>query len=791
MGCGKSSTAFYIAMAFGETMDYDVVIFSNPDDIFKYGFEDKKQIFLIDDVFGKYSVSDYNSMWWNHHGKFVQNNILNKNKDLKLIMTSRLHIFLTVNPKQPTFCHLDFTSEDLVLTLIERKMIGKCYLRDDIIDDIGQDVIMSNSFFPALCANVRAENEENIIKYFTLPVSYISSETINMRTSGDLFYLALTILLIFNNKVKKDFFNEGSRQFDEMLKFLSKEIGFDRQPSKPFLHSRFIALKRSYVLENSEYFECLHINLFNALVLSIGSCIVRTLIVYGESSFLNERTCLETSGEDYPNLRIVIPKELQDMYFDRILSDMKLGKHNLYKGHQHSSVGFRQSCIEHLKKFLNKDDLIKGSHHGTKVLHVVSAEGFADYVEFFLGLKNTLVNLKDDYGQTALHKACMHGHTHVAKILLSNHASIDLTDNNNETALYIACKKNKIETVKYLLSSGANIKPKNCDLKSPLHVACLHGNKEIAKFLLENKAKVNVNDQDTNNYTPLHLACVNGRAKVVELLVQYKLDKLNINLVDYENKTAMYIAAEQGNPDIVRLLMGLSPNLDIATNSGRVALHCACEYGYEEIARLLIEHKADINIDDTAGCTPLHIACENGHLRIVELLLHDNTNVNVRNKLRNTPLLIACEKGNTEIVKFLLKNGADTNCKSNENMTPLYKACANDQTDIVSLLLKHEALIDEPNENLQTPLFRACLKGNYNVVNELLRNGASVNKSNINGLTPLHEACIDKREDIVMLLLNSDADIEKEDKEGVTPLEIAYKSGNTCILDALLLKQQK
>ncbi|VDI49724.1 Hypothetical predicted protein [Mytilus galloprovincialis] len=786
MGCGKSSTAFHIAMVFDKTEDCDVVIISDLDDLFKYASEDKKQLFLIDDVFGEYSVSDYKSMWWNHHGKFVQN-ILNKNKDLKLILTSRLHIFLTVKPTQPTFCHLDFTSEDLMLTLEERKMIGRCYLRDhiidDIIDDTGEEAILLTSFFPSLCANVRAENKEHIIEYFTLPVDYISSEINNMRKSGDLFFLALNILIIFNNKVKKIFFNKGCRQYDEMLRFLSKEIGFNRQPSKPLLFSRFIALKRSYVLEESEYFECLHINLFNALVLSIGPSIVRTLILYGESSFLNKRTCLETSGGDCPKQTIVIPKELQEMYFDRMLSDMKLGKHELYKGHQHSSVEFRKSYIAYFKKYLKASDLKKGSH-AAKCLLVMSAEGFVEYVEFFLGLEKTLVNLKDNCGQTALHKACLHGHTDVAKLLLDNGASIDLTDNNNETALYIACKNNKSETVEYLLSRGSNIKPKKCDSKCPLHVVCLNGNREIAKYLLDKNAKVN--DQDNNKSTSLHLACANGHAKVVDLLIKYKID---VNLKNNDNKTAIYIAVEQGNIDIVHSLLALNPKLDIATHNGRVPLHCACELRYEDISELLIERMENINIADNADCTPLYIACKNGLTRIVKLLLHNNATVNLRNEQRNTPLLVACEKGYIKIVNLLLAKEFDPNCKNNDQMTPLYEACYNDQTDIVSLLIKYGALINEPAENLQTPLFRACLKGNCNVAKELLKNGASVNQPNMSGLTPLHEACIEKREDIVMLLLNSNADITKKDKKGVTPLDIACKSGNKCIEDALLLKK--
>lgn len=781
MGCGKSSIAFHSVMALEQTEKFDVMIISNQDDIFKYAITDKMQLFLIDDVFGQYSVSDYKSLWWKHNAQFVQN-ILQQNDNLKLIMTSRLHILNLVNPKLPTFCHLNLISEDLALTFTERKMIGRQYLQDDIIDNIGEKVIMSDSFFPALCAKVPSENKENIIDYFTLPVEYICSETINMRKSGDLFYLSLTILIIFDNKVKKDFFNESSHQYDKMLHFLSKEIGFNRQPLKSLLFSHYIALKDSYVFEKKEYFECLHENLFNSLVLSIGPCMLHSLIVYGESSFLNERTVLETAGGYHPKLTIVIPNELQNMYFERMLSDIKSGNHDFLKSHEHSLKGFRESFITYLQTHLKEGELKKSSHAST-VLHVVSSEGFVDYVEFSLGLEKNIVNQKDNLGQTALHKACINGHITVATVLLNKGATIDTSDNNKRTALDIACAKNLTDLVKLLLSRGAHIRQNQSDLRSSLHIVCSNGNKELAELLLEKKAKVN--DQDSHGQTPLHLACKKRHIDIVELLVNYKPD---LNILDDKYRTALYIAVDENDINIVNGLLELNPKLDIFTEEGRVALHCACQHGSVEITKMLIIKEANINIGDKQGSTPLYVACKNGHLNVVKLLLSFNANVHIRNAIRNTPLLIACENKFTEIVKLLLNKQADANCKNDAQMTPLLTACISDQMEIVSLLMAHEASVNEPDKTLRTPLFLACLNGNCHLAAELLKSKPCVNKTNNAGLTPLHIACMQKRKDLVLLLIDSGADIQKKDEKGVTPLEIASLSGNKCIKNALINK---
>lgn len=786
-GCGKSSLAFHIALQLEDTYGFDFMIISNPDDILRYASEDKKQLLLIDDVFGKFSVSNDDMFWWKRQSEFIQY-LMTRNRNLRLLMTSRLHIYhLAENELEVKFCSFNLISKDLSLTVDDRKELGKCYLPDDI--KLSEEVMLLYEFFPALCANFYDCKNENSIQYFTCPVEYIKTDIENISKASDLSYLALAVLIICGNNVNKDMFNQDNNKYDEMLKFVSKELDFEKKPSKKLLSKYFIALTDSYVLDKGSSFKCLHMNLFNTLAYCMGPSIILSILRYGTTSFITDRMQLEISSENYPKLTIVIPKSSQDVYFERMLLDLKAGFHNIFNSNQHKSPECRTLYIQYMTKHLKKKDLKTGTD-GTTVLHVVSAEGFEDYVDFFLKINKPkffvfkhIVNLKDNLGQTALHKACKKGHMTIAKLLLDNNAYVDTLDNDDRTALDMACSSELYATVELLLSRNATIRPKCTDLQSVLHVACKNNHFKIAQLLLENNA--NVNERDTHGHTPLHLACEEGHSEIVDLLLKYKIEK-TVDIVDNKGRTALYLAADKNYLPIVQSLLDSKAKPDMHTDEIRFPLHCACQNGSLKIATLLITRNASVDIFDNKRCTPLYLACLNGHIEVAKLLLHYKADANKRNHFRNTPILAACQNNHNEIVKLLLDNNADINCKNKNMSTLLHVAVTNNNVDIILLLLKYGALVNEPDKNDQTPLLLACLKGYHIVAAELVKHGASINMANRNGETPLYISCKEGHVETVKMLLNAGANVNQDTNDGLTPLHMACEGEREHIVKVLL-----
>lgn len=138
---------------------------------YKVCIERQKQIFLIDDAFGKYNVSKYDTHWWSGHGESVHQ-LVTRNANLRLLITSRLNIYLSLDLLQlkDKFCLLNLTSKEVALPYEERQMIGRCYLQENIIDNLSEDVVMSYSFFSMLCGIFNIYSNENIVDYFTNPV---------------------------------------------------------------------------------------------------------------------------------------------------------------------------------------------------------------------------------------------------------------------------------------------------------------------------------------------------------------------------------------------------------------------------------------------------------------------------------------------------------------------------------------------------------------------------------------------------------------------------------------------
>lgn len=751
-GCGKSSLAFHIALKLEEALEYDFMIISNPDDLLKYASDYKKQVFLIDDVFGKYSVSEYDMMWWNRQGESFQH-LLTRNTNLRLLMTSRLHIYkyLAVNVihLRVNVCHINLISDDLVLTYEERQTIGRCYLSDNVISKLAKSVVSLYSFFPLLCANFYNHQAENDIQHFTLPLEHVKTEIENIQKSQDLFYLALSVLIVCDNKMQKEFLNQNDHEYDEMLNCVSKELGYGKKISKNLLLLRIIALTGSYLSDKDSYLECLNVNLFNVLAFCIGPSLMNSILRYGTMSFIIERMQPETLCGHYPNLTIIIPKSSLESYFERLLVELKTGSFVFFKKKHHVLDECRESFITYMEHNLRKGDLKTGID-ATTVLHVVSAEGYEEYVDFFLGLDTNMVNQQDNYGQTALHKACMKGHINISNLLLDNGAYIDISDNDSKSALDIACDCGLSDTcmAELLLSRNAKIRQKLTDARTALHIACVNNEIKVASLLLKYKAKVN--KRDYHGYTPLHLACKNGHVDIVELLITHRP---KINVSDYKGKTA---------------------------------LHFACRNGHLKVAELLLLHKANPNQCDMLRNTPIFIACETNHIKIVKLLLDYKADVNCKNLAQMTLLHVACLIDNKEIVSLLIENGALIDEPAKDFQTALFLACLKGYHSIAAELLRHGASLNKANQNGQTPLHIACKEVHGETVKILINAGANMNDSNNNGMTPLHMACTGESEEIVKLLISAGVDVTKDNNDGKAPLDIALKSRKKEIVSLLL-----
>ncbi|OGX38937.1 MAG: hypothetical protein A3C53_02395 [Omnitrophica WOR_2 bacterium RIFCSPHIGHO2_02_FULL_68_15] len=172
------------------------------------------------------------------------------------------------------------------------------------------------------------------------------------------------------------------------------------------------------------------------------------------------------------------------------------------------------------------------------------------------------MDIKSDWGQTALTAALEKGYRDIAKVLLE--AGVDVVDtfSGNWQGLHLAAKHGYLDIIQTMLGKGAPVdRPAGEANATPLMLAAGNGHLEIVKLLVEKGANLEAQSVDTmfeRDYgpwpfegTPLMWAANGSHLEVV----QYLLERgANPTATNQQGQTALTVAKEHGHQKIVRLL---------------------------------------------------------------------------------------------------------------------------------------------------------------------------------------------------------------------------------------------
>jgi hypothetical protein len=142
-------------------------------------------------------------------------------------------------------------------------------------------------------------------------------------------------------------------------------------------------------------------------------------------------------------------------------------------------------------------------------------------------------------------EAAENGNTGAVVAALEAGVDINATGEDGDTALHLACLHGKTEVAKLLLTRGANPNVRDGDDSSPLHDCSAGGYRDIAYYLLDSGADANAQDSDGD--TPLHLACNGDHAEVADLLIQRGA---NMGVKNGANRLPITMSR---NPDVVEV----------------------------------------------------------------------------------------------------------------------------------------------------------------------------------------------------------------------------------------------
>uniref|UniRef100_K1Q5F9 Ankyrin-2 n=1 Tax=Magallana gigas TaxID=29159 RepID=K1Q5F9_MAGGI len=135
-----------------------------------------------------------------------------------------------------------------------------------------------------------------------------------------------------------------------------------------------------------------------------------------------------------------------------------------------------------------------------------------------------------------LHKATQNNNRYISQLLTRSGAKINLRSNYGDTALIISCCNGQGSIAKFLLDHGADINLGDIERCSPLYNAAQNGHDSIVELLLDNGADVNLYCH--YGFGSLYVAIQKGYYRVVEVLLSHGAD---INLCSKYGDTPLTI----------------------------------------------------------------------------------------------------------------------------------------------------------------------------------------------------------------------------------------------------------
>ncbi|XP_045682975.1 ankyrin repeat domain-containing protein 23 [Phyllostomus hastatus] len=125
----------------------------------------------------------------------------------------------------------------------------------------------------------------------------------------------------------------------------------------------------------------------------------------------------------------------------------------------------------------------------------------------------------DKLHRTALHWACLKGHSQLVNKLLEAGATVDTRDLLDRTPVFWACRGGHLDILKQLLNHGAQVNARDKIWSTPLHVTVRTGHCECLEHLIACGAHIDAQDKEGD--TALHEAVRHGHYRAMKVLLLY------------------------------------------------------------------------------------------------------------------------------------------------------------------------------------------------------------------------------------------------------------------------------
>lgn len=644
-GIGKSASIHHVALLLREQNQYEIIPCHSPEDIERTYRKNENQVYVFDDVCGRYSAIQNEVNSWLKYEPLLKS--ITREGNTKILASCRTQVFKEEQFQRIGFlteCSIEFTNN--LITKNQKRSIAEKYLDPNLIRAI-ENVINTYDFLPLMCSLYRNHTEKDVVEFFENPFDIYMSEFDNIKQEPNkLKYFAILLIVLCNGElcfpvkennishfyqcfpVKGNNGNNAARH-DINIQNLLEDFGISGGAPKTDIIMQLDSLVGTFL--KTEYYHNkigkemviyrpIHAKLFDYMCHHCGLIqnFQNVIIKYACRSLLNQQTCLESLAE-LEERPIVITTENEEEFFCRMIRDiLEVKSEEVFRSPQMKCPEYRQKLI----RFLNCNaDLLKASFNdikiGRKVLRGILASNYSDVITVAVNIAGSLTSVSE-------------------RAYCTDKSLIGML---RKTSRNVNMASIKIRKHRY----------------TPLVCACFHGHTEIVKLLLSEGTSVNCNVSH-RKLTPLLAAIIGNNADIVEILLAN--DESDVNMSDSSNVSPLMVACNAGNFPVVCSLVERGAVLDSIDKCGQTALMFASRQGYSDIVQCLCERGANINSQSRKRWTALMFACKGGHTNIVSYLIERGSSMNEISEHVTTQLTTAAKQHSIELFKCLLEKGA-------------------------------------------------------------------------------------------------------------------------------------
>lgn len=165
--------------------------------------------------------------------------------------------------------------------------------------------------------------------------------------------------------------------------------------------------------------------------------------------------------------------------------------------------------------------------------------------------------------------AFLYENASISQLIHQDPSLVEKRDDKGNTLLHVAAERGNLELAALLCNEGAKVNAMNDSFSTPLHLAMHAGPwkpkpaNEIAELLREHDATID-----------LHTSAMLGdRRTIIELLEHKPVD---VNCYDKARRTALFYAARNGHEGAAKTLLDYGANPNLACADGQTPLSTAC-----------------------------------------------------------------------------------------------------------------------------------------------------------------------------------------------------------------------